>query len=680
MAAEALLKTGLDGFAAFRSISTLQPSPDDRALCMTVHQPDLEKNRNRSELWVYTPEGGHSRLTTSESDRHPRWLNDSELIFISQRRSESTLDERSEKLPWTTLYTIDIRGGEAAKALEIPLEVLKFECLDDGRFLLEFTYHPEWHGLTEEKEILEKIEEKATVQILDEIPFWHNGSGFTNKTRTALGLYDPQLGTTHMLTDQLSNVEDWVLDRPRQRVILIQSQFKNKQVVYNSLSLCSLEDKTIRDISHRDDFIYQTCAVSPDGQVLFYGSDASRHGLNENGAFYLMEGPSLTVRRLTEDFDGNFGNSVGTDIRVGSQSTPRPLYYQGAWLFVSTVEAQAPLMAILPDGTTSRWMPEDQDVACYEFTALGEELLAVALIDQRPQELYQLLKPTDPKEDSEASWRLKPLTQLNQKAYEAQFVSIPEPFSFLAKDGTPLSGWIMKPFNFDPLRRYTCILNIHGGPKTAYGPFYYHEMQYWASEGFAVIFMNPRGSEGRGNDFADLRGKYGHVDYEDLMAFVDAVTITHPWIDNDRMGVTGGSYGGFMTNWIIGHTHRFKAAASQRSISNWISKFGTTDIGYYFVPDQIGADPWSDFEQLWDRSPLKYADQVKTPTLFLHSDEDYRCWTAEAFQMFTALKYHGIQSRLCLFHGENHELSRSGKPKNRCRRLKEITDWMRTFL
>ena len=132
--------------------------------------------------------------------------------------------------------------------------------------------------------------------------------------------------------------------------------------------------------------------------------------------------------------------------------------------------------------------------------------------------------------------------------------------------------------------------------------------------------------------------------------------------------------------WIIGHTDRFKCAASQRSISNWISKFGTTDIGYYFNADQNQATPWINHDKLWWHSPLKYADKAKTPTLFIHSEEDYRCWLAEGLQMFTALKYHGIEARLCMFRGENHELSRSGKPKHRIRRLTEITNWFEKYL
>jgi len=241
--------------------------------------------------------------------------------------------------------------------------------------------------------------------------------------------------------------------------------------------------------------------------------------------------------------------------------------------------------------------------------------------------------------------------------------------------GVSIDGWVIYPIDFDENKKYPAILDIHGGPKAAYGEIYFHEMQYWAAEGYFIFFCNPRGSDGKGNEFADIRGKYGTIDYEDLMKFTDCVLDHCPYIDSSGVGVTGGSYGGYMTNWIIGHTDRFKAAASQRSISNWLSDFGTADIGYYFNPDQLGGTPWNNTDKYWEHSPLKYADKAKTPTLFIHSDEDYRCWMGEGLQMFTALKYFGVESRLVLFHGENHELSRSGKPKHRIRRLMEITEW-----
>ena len=190
-----------------------------------------------------------------------------------------------------------------------------------------------------------------------------------------------------------------------------------------------------------------------------------------------------------------------------------------------------------------------------------------------------------------------------------------------------------------------------------------------------MFFCNHRGSDGYGDAFADLRLKYGTIDYEDIMEFTDHILAQNPQIDPLRLGVTGGSYGGYMTNWIITHTHRFAAAASQRSIADWISDFGTSGISYDDDLHQ-GGKPWDHMEKMCDHSPLKYADFCRTPTLFIHSFEDYTCAVSQAMEMFTALKVLNVEARACLFKGENHELSRSGKPMHRFKRLREITDWM----
>ena len=239
---------------------------------------------------------------------------------------------------------------------------------------------------------------------------------------------------------------------------------------------------------------------------------------------------------------------------------------------------------------------------------------------------------------------------------------------------------MLPPVNYKEGVKYPTILNIHGGPRATYGTVFFHEMQYWANKGYAVIYTNPTGSNGRGSEFTDLRGKFGTVDYNDILSFVDAAQQQIPFIDADRLGVTGGSYGGFMTNWIIGHTVRFKAAVSLRSISSWISFNNTSDIGNTFTESYFGNNTWTDSKPLWDRSPLKYADKVVTPTLFLHSDQDYRCWLVEGVQMYYALQHFEIPTRLVIFNNENHELSRSGKPSNRIKRLDEITRWFGKYL
>ena len=241
-------------------------------------------------------------------------------------------------------------------------------------------------------------------------------------------------------------------------------------------------------------------------------------------------------------------------------------------------------------------------------------------------------------------------SHFNDAALAECYVAKPKRLDY-AQTPDPLWGWVLEPKDYDSSKKYPAILDIHGGPRASYGPVFYHEMQLWANEGYFVFFCNVHGSDGRGDAFADLRGKFGTIDFDDFMQFTDAVLKAYPQIDAKRIGVTGGSYGGYMTNWIIGHTDRFACAASQRSISNWVSENMVSDIGFSFGNDQMDATPWSDVNKIWDQSPLKAADQCVTPTLFIHSFEDYRCPIQEGMQMYNALVHHGVEARMCLFKG-----------------------------
>lgn len=402
-----------------------------------------------------------------------------------------------------------------------------------------------------------------------------------------------------------------------------------------------------------------------ENKIIYSATDMKRFGVNENDKFYIMDLNNLKATCITPSLDVPLTNSVGSDCRYGGSSLKQ---VQDNYLYYVTTEGHSSyLNRINAQGKMEKLTTEEGSVDGISINK--ENILFIGMKTNKLQEIYKLENNVE-----------KQVTSINTWLNSEKYLSIPEKITVETVPGVNIDGWILKPVNFDENKKYPAILDIHGGPKTVYGTVFYHEMQYWANEGYVVFFCNPRGSDGKGNEFADIRGKYGTIDYDDLMKFTDEVIKKYSFVDSEKIGVTGGSYGGFMTNWIIGHTDRFKAAASQRSISNWISKFCTTDIGYFFVEDQNAATPWDNHEKLWEHSPLKYADKVKTPTLFIHSEEDYRCWLAEGIQMFTALKYHGVEARLCMFRGENHELSRSGKPKHRLRRLREITDWFNIYL
>jgi dipeptidyl aminopeptidase/acylaminoacyl peptidase len=263
------------------------------------------------------------------------------------------------------------------------------------------------------------------------------------------------------------------------------------------------------------------------------------------------------------------------------------------------------------------------------------------------------------------------LTQFN-RAYQSRAQLSPvERLPYKGADGWDVDGFFMKPVGWEAGKTYPMILSIHGGPAGQYGFDWYHEFQVYAAHGWTVFFANPRGSTGYGEKFErGIELNWGGKDYVDVMNGVDAALAKYPWIDKERLGVTGGSYGGYLTNWIISHTNRFKAAVTIRSISNFVSDDGTRDGAYGHADDFTGTI-FEKHDLYWNASPLKYVQNVKTPTLVLHSDNDFRVPIEQGEQWFRALQHFGVPSEIVFFPRENHNLTRTGEPKH----LVESINW-----
>jgi dipeptidyl aminopeptidase/acylaminoacyl peptidase len=276
------------------------------------------------------------------------------------------------------------------------------------------------------------------------------------------------------------------------------------------------------------------------------------------------------------------------------------------------------------------------------------------------------------------------LTELNASVFREVQLAAPQEFTFKGADGWDIQGWIIRP---SPLpnpppragegieRRPPAILEIHGGPMAMYGWSFFFEFQLLVSHGYAVVFTNPRGSTGYGRAFsAAVNGDWGGKDFQDIMAGIDAA-VANGWVDPDRLGVAGGSYGGYMTNWTVGHTDRFKAAVTMRCVSNMASIFGTGDLDWILTIDSMDAVPWKNLDRLMEHSPITYVERITTPLLILHGDRDLRCPISEGEQLFTALKLLGREVRMVRFEGQSHDLSRSGHPRSRVIRLRHIVSW-----
>ncbi|OLS01844.1 alpha/beta hydrolase family protein [Tissierella creatinophila] len=662
-------KLFLEDFTKYKYLSSLKFSPTASHTAFICNEVDLEDNSYKSQINLLdNNDNTIKKLKNSKHQSNLVWKDYETFIFCEDFQEDKKRREKGE--PFTRICEMKIEDENPKELFEIPLNISSIKIIDDENFIFLASFDPafsEFPNLDAEgkDELLDSLKEEKDYEILDEIPFWSNGEGFTNKKRTKLYLYNIAEEIYLPITDDFTDVYSFELDKDKENILMITNSFIDKKYTFTDLQIYNIEKDFLLKISPFEGFDYSYANFLED-KIIFIGSDMKDFGLNQNPHFYSCDLDGFRVKKISSDrFDFSTTNSIGSDSRYGSDSTT--LVDESFLYFVTTEGDSSFINRIDINGKMEKLTNKKGSIDGFDVKNRNIEFIGLRSL--RLQEIYLL------KDKREIQ-----LTNFNQWVMIDKTLSIPEKLTFRTEDATLIEGWVLKPTNFKLGKDYPAILNIHGGPKTAFGEVFFHEMQYLANEGFVVFFCNPRGSDGRGNKFADIRGKYGTIDYEDIMEFTDLVLEKYHFIDKDRLGVMGGSYGGFMTNWIIGHTGRFKAAISERSISNWISKFGTTDIGYYFVDDQIAATPWNDFNQLWNSSPMKYADKVTTPTLFIHSEEDYRCWLPEGIQMFTSLKYHGVESRLCMFRGENHELSRSGKPKHRIRRLVEIKNWFEKYL
>jgi dipeptidyl aminopeptidase/acylaminoacyl peptidase len=268
----------------------------------------------------------------------------------------------------------------------------------------------------------------------------------------------------------------------------------------------------------------------------------------------------------------------------------------------------------------------------------------------------------------------KPMTKLNKRLIQKRKISLPYEIWIDRPDGYKIQGWYMLPHNYESGKSHPWVVQIHGGPHVMWGYAFWHEFQAMCARGYGVYFSNPRGSEGYGSEFKGaIHLKWGEYDSGDILAGIEKM-VEMGLADSEKLFVTGGSFGGFMTAWLVTHDHRFKAAVAQRGVYNFISMYGVSDA-LTLIEWEFDTLPWKNMELLWDRSPLKYVENVQTPTMVLHSEQDYRVGISQAEEFYTALKREGKKTCLVRYPREGHELSRSGEPKHRVDRVNRIISW-----
>jgi len=655
-------KIQLSDFLDFQYISGLKTNPSETMFSFLVAKAHLDKNEYHYDLYVST--GDKPRKVQSLKNKGSFiWETDDSILFPFTKTKQ---EEKVVKEKKTIYYRYTISTKKLEKAYEFPFPTSIIEILSANQLLLKSFLTSSEHQLYIEKdekrkELIDAYKKDEAYEEINEIPFYFNGQGFIANKRNQLFIYEIESQNIQAIVDTDFNVGQVKLSNDKKVIYYTGQQMTGVRSLTTHVFSYHVSLKKTEILYHENDYAIGDIHLL-NGKIILEASDMKTYGINQNNDFYQLINKKL---ELFAPYGQSMGNSVGSDVRLGGSS--QDVIYQNDLYFVSTIDDHTNLMKLTSNGTIHTVYEMQGSID--GIISLNDHFFIVGLYKQKLQEIYAY----NLEKNQLVQW-----SRFNQQKLKNKYIAKPKTLIYKSKDHE-VKGWVLYPKDYNQDTIYPCILDIHGGPKTVYGPVYYHEMQLWVNMGYIVLFANPRGSDGKGDSFADIRAKYGTIDYEDLMNFTDYAIKKVKGIDLNRMFVTGGSYGGFMTNWIVGHTNRFKAAATQRSISNWLSFHGTSDIGFYFSKDQTGGHPNLDTEKLWEQSPMKYAMNVNTPLLFIHSDQDYRCPIEQAMQFYSILKEKGLHTKLIWFKGENHELSRGGKPQARIKRLTEITEWFEQY-
>ena len=643
------------------SVTDPQISPDGKRAVFVHTQIDEEENTYRAHLHHIDLETGDQTQWTYGKERvsSPRWSADGKAVaFLSDR------DEKNQ------LFVMAAAGGEARSLTDFEKGVNGFEWAPCGTKIWFNALAKEGKTFTDKEEEDEKKQPEP--YHVDNMKYKMDGMGLLPKEfHRQIGSVDIKSKKVEQLTEGKFHYTLESVSHDGKKLIYGVTREENLDFVFRQpLYLIDLETKEETVLMEEEGYFGGAAFSHDDSKVAFVGSMRQFENATHTEV-YVADLKAQTRICLTESLDVPVGDYVVADHQQGAVA-PDVVWTKEDHLYfqVSTMGDVRLYFASL-DGMIFPASPDLEHVYGYDISRNGE--LAVAAISNpvNPGELYRLTISTGERQA---------LTSFNQEFLEGTELIEAQPIITNGSKDWAVHGWLMKPYGYQEGRKYPLVVNIHGGPHAMYANTFVHEMQLLAARGFGVLYVNPRGSHGYSQEFVDaVRSDYGGGDYEDIMNSVDQIVESNGWIDADRLGVTGGSYGGFMTNWIVGHSDRFKAAVTQRSISNWISFFGVSDIGYYFSDWQIGAD-MTDVDKLWQHSPLKYAKNVQTPLLILHSENDYRCPIEQSEQLYVTLKSMGKRTEFVRFPEADHNLSRTGKPNLRFVRLEQITGWMEKYL
>jgi dipeptidyl aminopeptidase/acylaminoacyl peptidase len=649
---------GAEDLYRFRWIDHVRLSRDGERVAYQLSWADAESRQNRSRVVV-------RRLLDQEPveatagprrDHSPEWSPDGgRLAFLARRGATDQL------------FVLEVASGATKQLSSTPDGVFALAWSPDGKWIAFIgSVIGDLDAVVDDPrppESRDQARRAPVARIARRLDYKHDGQGYADGRYRHLFVVPAEGGDVTQLTGGPWDVTgfDWSPDSTR---LVVSGNADPGADLRRELNLYLVDLAGTRD-KLTGGFYLSSPSWSPRGDfIAFVAPNGLGAGLLER--LWIVPSSGGPARCLTVGFDHAVGDSVATDMRAGHSVRVKWSEAGDRVFFTSSSPGVSGINSTDLEGSVRSEVGGQRGV--FDFDVASGAIAFCATDPTSPGELHVVTNGAEAR-----------LTDLNPWLRE-RYIAQPERHSFTSPDGWVIEGWLLKPQDFDATRRYPLVMEIHGGPHAQYGWAFFHEFQVLAGMGYLVLYTNPRGSDGYGEHFRrQVVRDWGGKDYIDLMSALDQLIERTGYVDAGRMGVGGGSYGGYMTNWIIGQTDRFAAAIAMRSVSNLVSEYAQNDIVIWGVLE-LGPPPWPDLDELWKRSPIRYVQNIKTPLLLTAGEMDLRCAISQSEELFGAMRLLGKTVEMVRFPEESHDLSRGGRPDRRVERLKRITGWYERFL